>query len=291
MTFSVPTTILVFATLLSASAAAQTITSEKVADGLYMLSGKGGNIGLLLGSDGAFMIDDKFAPMSDAILAEVRNLGGDMPRFVINTHFHADHTGGNENLGKAGSVIVSHANVRKRLSSDTVIEAFNRKMTATAEEGLPKITFSRDIRFHLGGQTIDVVHVPRAHTDGDAFVHFPALNVIHTGDLVFNGFYPFIDVSHGGTLQGVIDAVDRMLALADDETRIIPGHGPLASRDDLVAYRHMLATAHERLSRLKAEGLSAADAAARKPLADLDDRWGNGIFTAARWIAVVYGGI
>ena len=270
---------------------AQPIDSVKVNDSIHMITGKGGNIGVLIGKDGTFMIDDKFAPMTDAILAKVTELGGSVPKFVINTHYHGDHTGGNENLGKAGSTIVSHMNVRKRLTTGTVIKTFNKTTPPQPEAALPIITFTRDISFHLNGKSVNIVHVPAAHTDGDSIVHFQDDNVIHAGDTVFNGFFPFIDTDHGGTVSGAIAAVDKILALADDNTRIIPGHGPLASKKELSEYRHMLATAQERLGKLKAAGKTPVEAIAEKPLADLDAKWGGGMFKSDRWIEIIYDGI
>lgn len=190
--------------LFAATAAAeeQKITPVTVAEGIYMLVGEGGNIGLFVGEDGTFLIDDQFAPLTGKILAAIKSLGGDYPRFLINTHFHGDHTGGNEKLGKGGALIFSHDNVRERLARGFSVEAFNMKQPGYAREGLPVVTFAEDIGFHLNGDTIRVIHVPNAHTDGDSFIHFKKANVIHAGDFFFNGFYPFIDVNHGGSLKG-----------------------------------------------------------------------------------------
>ncbi|MFD2191178.1 MBL fold metallo-hydrolase [Pistricoccus aurantiacus] len=275
----------------TATATAQQIDSVEVRDPIHMLTGKGGNIGVLIGEDGTFMIDDKFAPLTEAILAEVEQLGGSAPTFLINTHFHGDHTGGNENLGDAGSTIVAHEKVRERLAEGSEIEAFDMVMPPQSGAALPVITFSQDIRFHLNGETIDVFHVPAAHTDSDSIVHFRDANVIHTGDTVFNGFFPFIDTAHGGTLEGMIAATERVLTLTDDDTRIIPGHGPLADRQQIQGYRDMLTTARERLGKLKAEGLSAEEAAAEQPLADLEEEWGDGNFSADQWIEIIYDGV
>jgi len=267
------------------------ITAVPVAEQVYMLSGKGGNIGLFTGNDGTFLIDDQYAPLTEKIIASIKSVGGDFPKFLINTHYHSDHTGGNENIGKGGTLIFSHHNVRERLSAGTFIAAFNMKMEALSREGLPVVTFSEDIRFHLNGDTIHVIHVPGAHTDGDSIIHFKTANVIHTGDLFFNGFYPFIDVDHGGSLKGMIMAVDKVLALADDNTKIIPGHGPLGDRAQLAHYRQMLGKTDERLSKLKAEGKTVKEAIALNPLVDLDATWGNGIFKSDRWIEIIYSGI
>ena len=267
------------------------ITPIKITDQIYMISGQGGNIGLFIGEDGTFLIDDQFAPLTEKIIETIKSVGGDHPKFLINTHYHGDHTGGNEKLGKGGTLIFSHDNVRERLQSGSFIAAFNMKKDSISEEGLPVVTFSEDIRFHLNNDTVHALHVPNAHTDGDSFIHFESANVIHAGDFFFNGIYPFIDVTHGGSLRGMIKAVDRVLSLTDDKTRIIPGHGPLTDKKQLENFRRMLQTAYERLRKLKADGKTAQEAAATKPLADLEAEWGDGMFTSDRWIEIIYSGI
>ncbi len=267
------------------------ITTIPVTKQIYMISGDGGNIGLFIGADGTFLIDDQFAPLTEKIVAAIKSVGGDNPKFLINTHYHGDHTGGNEKLGKEGTLIFSHDNVRERLKNGSFIEAFNMKRPGISREGLPVVTFSEDITFHLNGNTINAIHVPHAHTDGDSFIHFKEANVIHAGDFFFNGFYPFIDVTHGGSIKGMIKAVDKVLTLADDNTKIIAGHGPIGDKRQLTEYRQMLATAHERLRKLKAEGKSAQEAVAAKPLADLEPTWGDGLFTGDKWIELVYSGV
>ena len=262
-----------------------------VATQIYMLSGEGGNIGLFIGDDGTFLIDDQFAPLTEKIVAAIKSVGGDFPKFLINTHYHGDHTGGNENLGQGGTLIFSHDNVRERLSTGSFIEAFNMKREAMPREGLPVVTFSADISFHLNGESLSAIHVPHAHTDGDSFIYFKKANVIHAGDIFFNGFYPFIDVTHGGSLKGMIKAADKILSLADDKTKIIPGHGPMGDKAQLAGYRQMLWTAYERLRKLKAEGKTAQEAVAAKPLADLEGTWGDGIFNSDRWIEIIYSGV
>ena len=169
-----------------------------VVDNIYMLTGKGGNIGVFVGQDGTFLIDNQFAPLSKKILTVIKSVGGDSPRFLINTHFHGDHTGGNENFGKMGAIIVSHDNVRKRLMSGSFVEAFAMQNAPVRKAALPVLTFSENMHFHINHESIKVIHMPRAHTDGDSFIHFENANVIHAGDIFFNGFYPFIDAAHGG---------------------------------------------------------------------------------------------
>lgn len=258
---------------------------------IYMLTGQGGNIGLFIGPDGTFLIDDQFAPLTEKILAAIKAVGGEQPKFLINTHYHGDHTGGNENLGRSGSLIFSHDNVRKRLVSGSYLEAFKMKSPAAAPEGLPVVTFGEDLSFHLNGETVHAIHVPHAHTDGDSFIHFQSANVIHAGDIFFNGFYPFIDVPHGGSLKGMVLAVERILALADGKTKIIPGHGPLADKAQLTSYRQMLGVAYERLRELRVAGKTVEEAVAAKPLADLEGTWGGGLFSGDRWIELVYAGV
>jgi len=263
----------------------------KVTDQIYMLTGQGGNLGLLVGQDGTFLIDDQFAPLTEKIIAAIKSVGGDSPKFLINTHYHGDHTGGNENFGKGGTLIFSHDNVRDRLLNGSFIREFNMKRDGVDPIGLPVITFSEDISFHLNGDTVHAIHVPHAHTDGDSFIHFRSANVVHAGDVVFSGFYPFIDVSHGGSIKGMIAGVKQILALSDENTKIIPGHGPLTNTAELGNYLNMLETSYKRLRKLKADGKTAQEAIEDKPLVDLEEEWGDGIFTGDKWIGIIYSGV
>jgi len=267
------------------------IESIKVTDQIYMLTGQGGNLGLLVGQDGTFLIDDQFAPLTEKITTAIAAVGGDTPKFLINTHYHGDHTGGNENFGKKGTLIFSHDNVRDRLVNGSFIREFNMKRGAVDPTGLPVVTFSEDISFHLNGDTVRAIHVPHSHTDGDAIIHFRSANVIHAGDVVFNGFYPFIDVSHGGSIKGMIAGVNKIFALSDEKTKIIPGHGPLSNTAELRNYLNMLETAYERLRKLKADGKTAQEAIEAKPLTDLEEEWGDGMFTGDKWIEIIYPGV
>lgn len=264
------------------------VSSVKVTEKIHMLSAKGGNIGVFIGKDGTYIIDDQFAPLSEKLMVAIKSLGGDTPKFLINTHFHADHTGGNENFGKMGAVIVSHHKVRERMQAGTLIKAFDMKTPPATPIALPVVTYSQSMHLHVNQDELDIIHVANAHTDGDSFIHFKKANVIHAGDTFFNGFYPFIDPEHGGTLKGMIEAVDTILALSNDETKIIPGHGPLADKKQLEAYRVMLKTAYAELLALKEKGVSVEDAKKRKPLASLDEKWGQALFSSDRWIEVIY---
>jgi glyoxylase-like metal-dependent hydrolase (beta-lactamase superfamily II) len=253
----------------------------------YMLTGAGGNLGLSVGEDSAFLVDDQFAPLTTKIEAAVATLTPNPIRFVVNTHWHFDHTGGNENLGKAGAVIVAHENVRRRMSTEQFIEFLNMRIKVEPRVALPVVTFTRDVTFHQNGDEIHVFHVPHAHTDGDAIVHFRTSDVIHMGDVYFNTTYPFIDTSSGGTIDGVIAAVDRVLDLAGDRTRIIPGHGPLASKSDLEGYRKMLATVAARIREGVRAGRSLEEVVASRPTAEFDAAWGRGM-QPNRFVEMVY---
>lgn len=267
------------------------IKAEQLAPTTWMLTGAGGNLGLSAGEDGAFLVDDQFAPLTTRIEAAVAKVTAKPIRFVINTHWHFDHTGGNENLGKAGALIVAHENVRKRMSTEQFIEFLNMKIKTEPRGALPVVTFTRDVTFHLNGDEIAIFHVPAAHTDGDGIVHFRRSDVVHMGDVYFNGMYPFIDTSSGGSAEGVIAAVDRVLAIATDKTRIIPGHGPLATRAHLRAYRDMLATIYPRVRDAARAGKSLEDVVATKPTAEFDAAWGTGFINPQRFVEMLYKGV
>lgn len=230
------------------------IQATKITETTWMLTGAGGNLGLSVGEDAVFLIDDQFAPLTPKINAAIAKITKQPVKFVLNTHWHYDHTGGNENFGRAGSIIVAHENVRKRMSTDQVIEFFNQPIKASPKAALPVVTFNGAMSFHINGEEIRGIHVPRAHTDGDSIVHFLGSDVVHMGDVYFNGYYPFIDTSAGGTIDGVIAACDQVLGIVTDRTRIIPGHGPLASKADLQGYRDMLATVSARIKKMIADG-------------------------------------
>ena len=250
------------------------IEALRVADGVYMLTGSGGNIGLSIGEDGPFVIDDQFAPLTEKIQAAIAELTSGAVRFVLNTHWHGDHTGGNENFGEAGAMIVAHENVRKRMNPEEFREVMGNTNQAPPD-ALPVVTFSDAVNMYWNGENIHVFHVAPAHTDGDAIVHFVNANVFHMGDTFFRGRYPFIDVNSGGNVNGVIHAADRVLSLVDSNTKIIPGHGPLSTPEDLQAYRNMLITVRDRVRVLVNEGRSADEIVAAAPTADLNATWGS----------------
>src|SRR4051812_10348114 len=222
------------------------VTSTKVAGNVHMLVGSGGNIGLMAGDDAAFVVDDQFAPLTPKILAAIKAITPQPVRFVMNTHWHFDHTGGNENMGQAGALIFAQENVRKRLSTDQFIEAFKLKQPASPHGALPVVTFTDTVSFHLNGDSIVVFHVAPAHTDGDAMVMFTKANVVHTGDVFVSAGFPFVDRSSGGTIHGIIAATERLLTVTNAETKIIPGHGPLSDRARVKAYHDMLVVMRDR---------------------------------------------
>lgn len=264
------------------------IGSTEVAPGVYMLEGAGGNIGVSVGDDGVFMVDDQFAPLTEKIKAAVAKISDQPIRFVINTHWHFDHTGGNENLGKEGVVIVAHDNVRQRMSTGQMIEALGMEVPASPHAALPVITFADSVTFHLNGQTMHVFHVPPAHTDGDSIIHFHEAGVVHMGDLYFNGMYPFIDVSSGGHVDGVIGAAEKVLALGGEDLKIIPGHGPLSNKAELTVYRDMLRSVRDAVAKLVADGKTREEAVAAAPSAAYDEAWGGGFRPPAAFVESVY---
>ena len=264
------------------------IQTTQLADGVYLLVGAGGNIGASVGEDGVFLIDDQLAPLTDKIRAAIATISDQPIKFVLNTHWHFDHTGGNENLGNAGAVIVAHDKVRDRMSVEQFSKALQRKTPASPSAALPVITFDESVTFHLNGQTIHAFHVDPAHTDGDSVIHFQEANVIHAGDVYFNGLYPFIDTDSKGSLEGIITAVEQILTMADEQTQIIPGHGPLSTRSELEAYRRMLVAVRDRTQAAIDQGMSLENFVASNPTADYDATWGKGFLSPKQFLTIVY---
>jgi glyoxylase-like metal-dependent hydrolase (beta-lactamase superfamily II) len=280
--------------LIAASIAAQPDPSQAsvrvvpITAGIYMLEGLGGNIGLSVGDADAFIIDDQYAPMTPKIKAAVATVTSKPIRFVVNTHWHDDHTGGNEAMAGSGALIFAHENVRRRMSKEQFLAAFNNRVPASPAAALPVVTFTDTISFYLNGDTIQTIHVRNAHTDGDAIIFFRRANVIHMGDTFFNGMYPFTDVSTGGSVAGMIAAANQALAMSNASTRFIPGHGPLATRADLIRYRDMMVTVRDRITRLVNQRRTLRQVIAAKPLADLDAEWGKGFLKPEMFLTIAY---
>lgn len=254
------------------------IKTTRLSETTYLMEGAGGNMGLSIGEDAVFVIDDQYAPLTDKINAAIAKITAKPVKFIVNTHWHGDHTGGNENFGKAGALLVAHENVRKRMSSEQFIEFMRTSVPPAPKAALPVVTFANAIAFHLNGDEVRVIHVPRAHTDGDAVVHFVNSDVIHLGDVYWNGLYPFIDTSNGGTVDGMIAACDQVLGIATEKTKLIAGHGPgLSDKAGLQAYRDMLATVSGRIKKMIAEGRKLEDITAANVSAEFDGQWGKGI--------------
>jgi glyoxylase-like metal-dependent hydrolase (beta-lactamase superfamily II) len=264
------------------------IKTHKVTDSIYMLEGAGGNIGVCIGEDGVFLIDDQYAPLTEKIKTAIAQLTDKPIKFLINTHWHGDHVGGNEKIGDAGAVIVAHENVRKRMSTEQVMKAFNRTVPPSPKIALPVITFTRDLKFHFNGEEIEVTHAAHAHTDGDAIIHFKKANVVHTGDLYFNGMYPFIDAGSAGSVDGVISATNQLHSKINDNTKIIPGHGPLSDTAAFQKYRLMLKTIRDRIKKHISAGGSLDETLAMKPSKDFDEKWGKGFMSPDRFLSIVY---
>jgi glyoxylase-like metal-dependent hydrolase (beta-lactamase superfamily II) len=266
---------------------ARPITATELGGGLAMLQGAGGNLLLSTGEDGSFLVDDQYAYQAEGILEAIGKRTEEPLRFVVNTHWHGDHSGGNQAMAEHGAVVVAHENVRRRMATEQFIAAFQRKVPASPEEALPVVTFTDQVTFHWNGHTVRVQHLGPAHTDGDSFVHFEEADVIHTGDTFFHGFYPFMDASSGGRLDGMIAAAERILGVADEDTRIVPGHGPLATPSDLRAYRDMLAGVRDALAPMIEAGKTDDEIVAAKPTAPWDAKWGGGFLKPDAWVRIV----
>lgn len=259
-----------------------------VAPGLTMLIGQGGNIGLSTGTDGALLIDDQFDRSAESILRAVKAQTSEPLRFVINTHWHGDHAGGNEKMAQSGAIVVAHDNVRTRMSVGQFSKMWDRRIEASPAAALPVVTFPDEVTFHWNGETIHAFHVPAAHTDGDTIIHFRKANAIHMGDVYFNGMYPFIDVESGGGIEGVIAACDRVLELSNAETKIIPGHGPLSNPQELRNYRLVLETIRGNVQKLIDEGLTLEQIEQAKPTAQFDERLGGGFINPGQLVRLVH---
>lgn len=273
--------LVILAMIMAMPAAAQEPATEvkvtEAAPGIYMLEGANGfssNIGLMVGDEHVLLVDNGMAPITDSLVAKVRELSGRSVDFVVNTHAHGDHTGSNATLAGSGATIFAHDNLRDALREDVTL--------AGGAGGLPTVTFTDEVTFHANGKKAVVFHLAAAHTDGDAVVHFPELNVIDAGDLFFNEMFPFIDIDGGGSVAGFIAGQKRLLSMADDNTVIIPGHGQLGNKKELQAALDMLLDAEERVKKLVDAGKSLEEILQENPLADYHDKWNWFFITTER---------
>lgn len=262
-----------------------TITSEQLAPNIYVLFGSGGNIGLAIGEDYAYMIDDQFGQLSEKILAAVREITDKPLKYVVNTHWHGDHVGGNENMANAGATIVANDAVRKRMSQPRTGET----VSSTPFDALPEITFTDEMTIHLDPyNTMMIFHMENAHTDGDSFIYFPESNVIHLADNFPNGGYPFIDINSNGDIEGLITNLNRALFLVNDQTKIIPGHGKVADRATLKSYRDMIDTVRDRVKTAKSQGKSLEEVQKMNLSKEWDASFGTGFINPERFIESVF---
>ncbi len=251
------------------------LTIEPVKDGLYVIYGPGGNIGVSTGADGVFIVDDQFAPLTPRILDLIRSISDAPVRFVINTHWHPDHAGGNEPFGEAGAIIIAHENTRSHLATDQVLEQFNATIPRSPDAALPVVTFSDEASLHLNGDNVRLLHIPHSHTDGDIAVWFQKANVLHMGDAFLMQGFPLVDWSSGGSIDGMLAGLERTIEMIDDETIIIPGHGELTNRSTMMAIRDIIQTIRDRIQAMIEDGMSVDEIVAAHPTAEWDESMTN----------------
>ena len=276
----------------TAAAQAQTDFSKvqmkatKVAGNVYMLEGSGGNIGVSVGDDGLLIVDDQFAPLADKIRAALKGIADKKLHFILNTHWHGDHTGGNVAFGPEATII-AHDNVRKRLATEQKSTVFNRTTPPSPKEALPVITFDQTLTVHFNGEEIRAIHYPQGHTDGDSVIFFSASNVVHLGDDFFAGRFPFVDLESGGTVEGLIRNIGELITKIPDGAKLIPGHGPISTIDDLKSYHRMLQQTTD-IVRQKIKAGKTLDQIKTEGLPDEWKPWGEGFIKTDRWVETIY---
>jgi cyclase len=264
------------------------IKTTALGDNCYMLQGEGGNITVAVAKDGIIMVDGQYAPLHDKIKAAIEAISKQPIKYLVNTSFHGDHSGGNESFARDGVTVVSQTNVSKRLAAGTTNGLTGARTPPAPPAALPSDTYTNFSKIRLSGRVADLKHTPNAHTDGDTYVWFKTANVLATGDTFTNRRYPDIDFANGGHINGMIAATDAYLKVTNAKTRIVPGHGPLADRAALMEYRTMLVAARERMTKLVKEGKSEDEVVAAKPFADLDAKWAPTELAGKEFIRVVY---
>jgi len=260
----------------------------KLRDNVYMLYGPGGNMVALTGPDGKVLVDSSFSTVAPRLKESLAALGNPPLKILINTHWHFDHTDGNAAMHETGAIILAHENTRKRLSSPQFMPALGLHFPASPADALPEQTFTTDFKLYFNGEELSLAYFAPAHTDTDIYIRYEKSNVLHMGDIWFNGFYPLIDTGTGGKIDGMIAASERGLSLADAETKIVPGHGPVGDKAGLTKYRDMLVTVRDRVKAQKSAGKSLEEVVAAKPTADLDPVWGNGFLKPDLFVTFVY---
>jgi glyoxylase-like metal-dependent hydrolase (beta-lactamase superfamily II) len=263
------------------------IKAIKVNDKISYLEGRGGNIGVLHGQDGVMIVDDQYEQLSEKINDALEAFGSGDLKFILNTHYHGDHTGGNANLGN-DAWIVAQENVRKRLGTDFYNAVFDRETMAKPESYWPEITFRENITLFFNGEEIELTYLPNAHTDGDAVVYFKTSNILHAGDCFVRYGYPFIDISAGGTIDGMINAQEKILEITNEETKIIPGHGGIATKDDVKELLKMLKECREIIDDMKEDGKSLDDCITAQPLAEYHERWNGSFINSDLFVRLIY---
>jgi len=264
------------------------IKVEKVADGVYLLAGAGGNIGASIGDDGVVVIDDEFAPLVPKIQAALKGVTDKPVRFILNTHYHGDHTGGNELMAKSGATIIAHENVRKRLAAGTEIKKFNKPTPPAPKDALPIITFDDQLTVHLNGEDIRAIHFPAGHTDGDSVIFFPKANVVHMGDDFVTYGFPFVDVENGGSVSGMIAGCEKVLASVPADAKFIPGHGPLSTADDVRVFVKMMKDTRAMVAASVAKKRTPAQMKEAKILAAWDKKYSGSFINTNDWIDALY---
>jgi glyoxylase-like metal-dependent hydrolase (beta-lactamase superfamily II) len=264
------------------------ITVERLRDNVYFMHGSGSNMVLAVGEDGALLVDNEFREINDRIRAEIAKLHPGPVRYVFNTHWHWDHTGMNQDLAEAGAVIMAHDRSRERMLSPQHHAFFDRTSPPAAQQALPVITFPRAMTLHFNGESVQFLYTTDAHTDGDAVAWFPRSNVVHMGDLYISELYPIIDINSGGDVDGYAPALDAVLAMIDEDTRVVPGHGRVGTKADLEAYRHMVVTIRDRVASMIADGLELAAILAANPSREFDPDWASDRVGPDDWVTMVY---
>ena len=273
----------------SAETKLDNVTIENIMGGLDMIQAGGGNIAVLHGDDGVFVIDNGLPDKTEAVMAAIKKVAGENNiAMLVNTHWHFDHAGNNQAVAESGAIVIAHDNVRKRLKKGQTITALGKRVDPAENSALPVLTYDEGVTIHLNGQSANIIKMTPAHTDGDSIIFWKEANVIHTGDIFFNGKFPFIDGSSGGSLIGMINATDKILDMINDQTKIIPGHGPLANKEDLNSYNAMLKEVSARVEKAKSEDQNRDTWLSSKPLKDLQKQWGGGFMNVDQFSEIAW---